>query len=119
MTFVLRPRLVTDIVATVQLFAILGFVFSTVGIYVREDLRVTFEFALVGIAVASTIVLLLHNKREGAATAIWLSAAALILVSCDLTEIVGRVLCILFGIFCLWLMWYIKPAPAEEAAPGQ
>jgi hypothetical protein len=112
----LRQRFVADIGETVKIFAILGFLFSTLGIAVREDLRVTFEFALVGIALASTIVLLVHNKKEEAATAIWFGAVASILVSGDVIEMVGRVLLILFGFFCLWLMWYIKPIPAENHA---
>ena len=111
MVLALRQRLVADIAETVKLFAILGFLFSTLGIAVREDLRVIFEFALVGIALASTIVLLVHQKKEEAATAIWFGASAAFLVSCDVTEPVGRVLLILFGLFCLWLMWYIKPWP--------
>lgn len=115
MVLALRQRLVADIAETVKLFAILGFLFSTLGIALREDLRVTFEFALVGIALASTIVLLVHEKKDEAATAIWFGAVASILVSCDLTEWIGRALCILFGFFCLWLTWYIKPVPVEDS----
>lgn len=119
MTFTLWKRLIANINETVQLFALLGFLSITLGIAVREDLRVTFEFALVGIAIASTIVLLLHEKRDEAATAVWFGAVALILVSCDLTELVGKVLCIAFGFFCLWLTWYIAPVPNNKRMPGQ
>lgn len=109
MALALRQRLITNIVEATQLFALLGFLFSTLGILVREDLRITFEFALVGIALASTIVLLIHGKRDDAATAVWFGAVALLLVSCDLTEWVGRGICISFALFCLWLQWQIKP----------
>lgn len=109
MVLTLRKWLVADITKTVKFFAILGFLFSTFGIVFREDLRVTFEFLLVGIALLSTIVLLAHQKREEATTAIWFSATALFFVSCDVTEVTNRIFLIMFGFFCLWLMRYIKP----------
>lgn len=111
MVLALRQRLVADIVETAKLFAVLGFLFIVLGVAVSEHLRVTFELALVGIAVASAIVLLAHNKRDEAATAVWFGAVSSFLVSCDVTELVGRMLLILFGLFCLWLMWYIKSLP--------
>lgn len=109
-----RAKLVQDISVTVQAFALLGLVFSVVGIAVAPQLRVTMEFCLLGVCLVSAVVLLTNELRHEAGTAVWFGAVVSGLISCDLADVIGKILMIVFLFVCLRLMWYVTPTPKPE-----
>lgn len=109
-----RAKLVQDIALAVQVFALLGFAFITIGIAVAPQLRIAMEFCLLGVCFVSAVVLLANNLRHEAGTAVWCGAVVSVLLACDIADVTSKLLMFNFTFVCLWLIWYVTPTPLPD-----